>query len=131
MKTEALLETAAKAARKAHAPYSEYKVGAALLCADGKVFTGCSIENAAYGLSVCAERTAVFSAIAAGRRDFVAMAIAAEGDSMPYPCGACLQVLAEFCREEFSVYIARVSALNEYEVGCLAALLPHPFKRAG
>lgn len=131
MKTEALLETAAKAARKAHAPYSEYKVGAALLCADGKVFTGCSIENAAYGLSVCAERAAVFSAIAAGRRDFVAMAIAADGDSMPYPCGACLQVLAEFCREEFSVYTARVSALNEYEVDCLSTLLPHPFKRAG
>lgn len=130
MKTEALLDTAAKAARKAHAPYSEYKVGAALLCADGKVFTGCSIENAAYGLSVCAERTAVFTAIAAGRRDFVAMAIVADGASMPYPCGACLQVLAEFCREEFSVYTARSSAPDEYEVNCLAALLPHPFKRA-
>lgn len=128
MKTEALLEIAAKAARKAYATYSGYKVGTALLCADGEVFTGCNVENASYGLTVCAERTAVFTAIAAGRRDFVAMAIVADGDSMPYPCGACRQVLAEFCREEFSVYIAKASALEDYEVVCLAALLPHQFK---
>lgn len=131
MKTEALLETAAKAARKAHVPYSNCKVGAALLCADGTVFTGCAVENASGSLSNCAERTAVFSAIAAGRRDFIAMAVAADGDSMPYPCGACLQVLAEFCREEFSVYTAKISMLKQYEVICLAALLPHPFKRTG
>lgn len=128
MKTEALLEIAAKAARKAYATYSGYKVGTALLCADGKVFEGCNVENASYGLTVCAERTAVFTAIAAGRRDFVAMAVVADGDSMPYPCGACRQVLAEFCREEFSVYIAKASALEDYEVVCLAALLPHQFK---
>lgn len=128
MKTEGLLEAAAKAARKAYAPYSNYKVGAALLCADGKVFTGCNVENASYGLTVCAERTAVFSAIIAGRRDFVAMAVVADGDRMPYPCGACRQVLAEFCREEFSVYIAKADALKDYEVVCLAELLPHQFK---
>jgi cytidine deaminase len=128
MKTAGLLEAAARAARKAHAPYSDYKVGAALLCADGQVFTGCNVENASYGLTNCAERTAVFTAIAAGRRDFVAMAVVAEGDRMPYPCGACRQVLSEFCREEFSVYIARTSALEEYEAVCLAALLPHTFR---
>jgi cytidine deaminase len=127
MKTAALLESAAKAASKAYAPYSNYKVGAALLCADGEVFCGCNIENASYGLTNCAERTAVFTAIAAGRRDFVAMAVVADGDSMPYPCGACRQVLSEFCREEFSVYIAKASALEEYEVVCLAALLPNSF----
>jgi cytidine deaminase len=128
MKTEGLLEAAAKAARKAYATYSGYKVGAALLCADGDVFTGCNVENASYGLTVCAERTAIFTAIAAGRRDFVAMAIVADGDSMPYPCGACRQVLAEFCREEFSIYIAKAAVLEDYEVVCLAALLPHQFK---
>lgn len=127
MKTEGLLEAAAKAARKAHAPYSNYKVGAALLCADGHVFTGCNVENASYGLTNCAERTAVFTAVAAGRRDFVAMAVVADGSSMPYPCGACRQVLSEFCREEFSVYVAKASALEEYEVVCLAALLPQSF----
>ena len=128
MKAHGLLEAAAKAAQKAHAPYSNYKVGAALLCADGKTFTGCNVENASYGLTNCAERTAVFMAIAAGRRDFVAMAVVADGDSMPYPCGACRQVLSEFCREEFSVYIARAAALEEYEVVCLAELLPHQLK---
>ncbi|MBL7016289.1 MAG: cytidine deaminase [Kiritimatiellales bacterium] len=128
MKIEALLEAAAKAARKAYAPYSNYKVGAALLCADGEVFTGCNVENASYGLANCAERTAVFTAVAAGRKDLVALAVVAEGESMPYPCGACRQVLSEFCREEFSVYIAKADALEDYEVVCLAALLPHSFK---
>ena len=128
MKTEALLQAAAKAAQNAHATYSGYKVGAALLCADGEMFAGCNVENASYGLTNCAERTAVFSAIAAGRKDFVAMAVVADGDSMPYPCGACRQVLAEFCREEFSVYIAKASALANYEVVCLAELLPYQFK---
>lgn len=128
MKPEILLKTAAEAAGNAYAPYSNYQVGAALLCVDGEVFTGCNVENASYGLTICAERTAVFTAIASGhRRDFVAMAIVADGDSMPYPCGACRQVLSEFCREEFSVYIAKVSALEDYEVVCLAALLPNRF----
>ncbi len=73
-------------------------------------------------------RVAVFSAIAAGQRDFVAMAIVADGDSMPYPCGACRQVLAEFCREEFSVFIAKASALDDYDVVRLAVLLPNRFR---
>lgn len=128
MKAEGLLEAAAQVARKAYAPYSNFKVGAALLCADGDVFTGCNVENASYGLTNCAERTAIFSAIAAGRKDFVAMAVVADGQSVPYPCGACRQVLNEFCREEFSVYVANVDALEDYEVICLGALLPHSFK---
>jgi cytidine deaminase len=127
MKPDAMLEAAAKAARKAYAPYSDYNVGAALLCADGDVFTGCNVENASYGLTNCAERTAIFSAIAAGRKDFVAMAVVAEGESLPYPCGACRQVLSEFCREEFSVYIAKANALEEYEAVCFAELLPQRF----
>jgi len=127
MKFEKLLEVAAKAAEQAYSPYSEYNVGAALLCADGTVFTGCNVENSSYGLTNCAERTAVFAAIAGGHRDFVALAVVALGEHMPYPCGACRQVLNEFCREEFSVYIAKADALEEYEVLCLAALLPHGF----
>jgi cytidine deaminase len=130
MKTEALLEAARKAARKAHTPYSDYKVGAALLCSDGAVFIGCNVENASYGLTNCAERTAVFTAIAAGRRDFTAMAIVADGGSMPYPCGACRQVLSEFCQAEFTVYIAKADALNDFEEVCLAGLLPYTFKLA-
>jgi cytidine deaminase len=128
MKAEALLEAAKDAAQKAYAPYSNFKVGAAMLCADGTVFTGCNVENASYGLTNCAERTAVFAAIAAGRKDFVAMAVVADGESMPYPCGACRQVLSEFCREEFSVYVAGADALEDYEVVCLAALLPNRFR---
>ena len=127
MKSEKLLEVAAKAAEKAYSPYSEYKVGAAVLCADGEVFTGCNVENSSYGLTNCAERTAIFSAITAGHRDFVALAVTAIGEHMPYPCGACRQVLNEFCREEFSVYIAKADALDDYEVIPLAELLPHGF----
>jgi cytidine deaminase len=127
MKSEALLEAAAKAARSAYAPYSNYKVGAALLCANGEVFTGCNVENASYGLTNCAERTAIFSGVAAGRKDFVALAVVADGERMPYPCGACRQVLSEFCREEFSVYIAKADSLENYEVISLAELLPHSF----
>ncbi len=127
MKSETLLEVASKVAEKAYSPYSEYKVGAALLCADGTVFTGCNVENSSYGLTNCAERTAIFSAITAGHRDFVALAVAAIGEHMPYPCGACRQVLKEFCREEFSVYIAKADALDDYEVISLAELLPHGF----
>ena len=127
MKSDALLEVAAKAAEKAYSPYSEYNVGAALLCADGTVFTGCNVENSSYGLTNCAERTAIFTAVAEGRRDFVAMAVVAIGEDMPYPCGACRQVLNEFCREEFSVYVAKADELKEYEVISLAELLPHGF----
>lgn len=127
MKNEELLSVAEKAAQKAYAPYSEFRVGAALLCANGDVFTGCNVENASYGLTNCAERTAVFSAIAAGRKDFVAMAVVADGDSNPYPCGACRQVLSEFCREDFAVHIATAGSLGDSEVVYLSELLPHRF----
>jgi cytidine deaminase len=91
---DALAAAAAAARSAAHAPYSAYAVGAALLCADGTVVVGCNVENASYGLTVCAERTAVFSAVASGERRFVAIAVAtADGGS---PCGACRQVLREF-----------------------------------
>ena len=92
------LEAAARAAaRLSYSPYSHYPVGAALLAEDGVVVTGCNIENASYGLTNCAERTAVFKAVSEGRRQFAALVIAGGTDTPAYPCGACRQVLSEFC----------------------------------
>lgn len=96
MTDEKLLQTAEKAMENAYAPYSDFKVGAALLCADGTVFTGCNIENASYGASNCAERTAVFKAVSEGKRDFLAIAIVSSSGEETFPCGICRQVLAEF-----------------------------------
>ncbi|MBI1979488.1 MAG: cytidine deaminase, partial [Elusimicrobia bacterium] len=91
-----LIASAKKARDRAYAPYSKFKVGAALLTASGKVFTGCNVENASYGLSICAERVAVSKAISEGEKDFRALAIAGEKGREIVPCGACLQFLIEF-----------------------------------
>lgn len=99
----ALCHAAAEAAKLAYAPHSGYRVGAALLAADGRVFTGCNVENASYGLTNCAERTALFKAVSEGVRKFKAIAIAGGTDSPAYPCGACRQALAEFCGPETPV----------------------------
>ena len=91
-----LMEEARRARRMAHAPYSRFPVGAALLTSTGRIFLGCNVENASYGLTTCAERAAVFAAVVAGEREFSAIAITArEGQGAP-PCGACRQVLQEF-----------------------------------
>jgi len=96
-KAEELLAEARKAADFAYAAYSKFRVGAALLCDDGTIITGCNVENRSYGLTVCAERTAVFKAISMGRRSFRALAISAPDSEVPVgPCGACRQVLSEF-----------------------------------
>ena len=93
---ESLLESARGAYRDAYVPYSGFSVGAAVLTQDGTVFTGCNVENASYGLTVCAERTAVFSAVAAGHRQITAIAVVAANVDAVTPCGACRQVLNEF-----------------------------------
>lgn len=91
-----LLAAAGRAMENAYAPYSGFRVGAALLCADGQVFTGCNIENSSYGATNCAERTAVFKAVSEGCRDFSAIAIVSSGGGETFPCGICRQVLGEF-----------------------------------
>ena len=102
-----LVQAARKAQENAYCPYSNYKVGAALLTEQGKVFTGCNVENGSYGASNCAERTAVFKAVSEGeRRRFAAIAIASEDtETPPFPCGICRQVLSEFCPPETPVLI--------------------------
>lgn len=96
MMWEALIEQALEVRKRAYAPYSNYQVGAALRGASGAVYTGCNVENASYGLTQCAERAAITAAVAAGEREFAALALATAGGGMP--CGACRQVIAEFCR---------------------------------
>ena len=129
MDTETLLEQAKGAMENAYAPYSGYKVGAALLCADGTVFTGCNIENAAYTPTVCAERTAIFKAVSEGKKDFVAIAVCGGKNGVITgffpPCGVCRQVLREFCGDDFSIYLA--GADGTYQTRTLAQLLPESF----
>ena len=102
-------------------------VGSALLTPDGRIFTGCNVENASYGLTICAERNAVFAAVAAGKKKFKAVAIVASGKQMPYPCGACRQVLAEFCGPDTKVYIAPIRDLKHFEQTTLGKLLQKTF----
>ncbi len=96
---ENLLKIAREAQKNAYAPYSHFSVGAALLSAKGKVYTASNVENSSYGLSICAERAAVFNAVNAGEREFVLLAITSSGKDYIFPCGACLQVMAEFSPE--------------------------------
>lgn len=120
-----LIQKARVAAENAYAPYSGYHVGAALLCDDGSVYLGCNVENASFGLTNCAERTALFSAIADGKNKFKAMAVAAAEDQTPFPCGACRQVLTEFCDNNFPVYIAEK---DDIKTVSMQDLLPHSFR---
>ena len=128
MTREALCAAAIEAMGKAYAPYSGYKVGAALLTVDGTVYTGCNIENASYTPTVCAERTAIFKAVSEGERDFAMIAICGGKDGVLSgtfpPCGVCRQVMAEFCREDFEVILVKADG---YEVRTLSQLLPDSF----
>ncbi|MGN1098799.1 MAG: cytidine deaminase [Christensenellales bacterium] len=117
-----LIESAKSAAENAYVPYSEYPIGAAVLSISGKVYLGCNIENASFGATICAERVAVFNAISAGEREFVAIAVYHETE-LAYPCGICLQVLSEFNREA-DVIIASDMGARFYK---LSELLPHAF----
>ena len=129
MTPEKLIELAKEAMKHAYAPYSGCQVGAALLCGDGTVYTGCNIENAAYGPTNCAERTAFFKAVSDGHRAFTAIAVCGGKNgnitgAFP-PCGVCRQVMGEFCKDDFVVYLA--SANNTWKAVTLGELLPYSF----
>jgi len=119
------LEAAALAAREnSHAPYSKFRVGAALEDTGGRVHTGCNIENATYGLTLCAERVAVFKAISEGAREFRRIAIAADTDTLTPPCGACRQILWEFCGD---IEIVLLNPQGKSETVRLKELFPRAF----
>ena len=129
MTKQELCTLAIKSMNNAYSPYSGYKVGAALLCDNGKVFTGCNVENSSYGATVCAERTAIFKAVSDGERDFSMLAVAGgkenELSDKFLPCGICRQVMSEFCKPEFIVLV--VTSENTYKEFTLSELLPNAF----
>jgi cytidine deaminase len=119
------LIAAARAAREhAHAPYSNFRVGAALRAKSGRIFTGCNVENSTYGLTVCAERIAVFKALSEGERGFDAVAVVTDSAALTPPCGACRQILWEFCGDA-EVILANLK--GQVEVHRMSALFPKPF----
>lgn len=122
-----LLEKAYEGRKNAYAPYSNFKVGAAVLAENGKIYTGCNIENASYGATNCAERTAIFKAISEGNRKIRAIAIVGADDEYTYPCGICRQVIAEFANENTEIILGKKSL--EYIVKTLAEILPGAFTK--
>ena len=129
MNPNELIDLAKEAMTHAYAPYSGYQVGAALLCADGSVYCGCNIENSAFSPTVCAERSAFFKAVYDGHREFTAIAVCGgKGgvitDFAP-PCGVCRQVMKEFCKADFTVYLAGPE--DSFQTYTLAQLLPVSF----
>lgn len=122
---EAALISAATAARlQAYAPYSRFQVGAALLAEDGRIVTGCNVENASYGHTICAERTAVTTMVACGGRSFNAIVVVTDGAKLSTPCGACRQVMHEFAP---NAVVVCVNLRGERKTYTMAELLPHPF----
>ncbi len=118
-----LLAEAKKVRENAYAPYSQFKVGAALLGSDGTVYTGCNVENVSYGLTNCAERAALFKAVSLGQKEFRAIAIFADTEEFCSPCGACRQVLAEFG----NLPVVQFNKHGEYLINTVAELLPGSF----
>ncbi|NLX01255.1 MAG: cytidine deaminase [Syntrophomonadaceae bacterium] len=119
-----LISKAKEARNNAYAPYSGFKVGTALLGKSGTIYTGANVENASYGLTVCAERIAVFKAVTSGEKKFESIAISGSGQGYIYPCGACLQVLAEFSPEMNVIITDEKNSYKEYN---LSAMLPQIF----
>lgn len=120
-----LMELAVEARRRAYAPYSDFKVGAAVLTKDGRTFLGCNIENAAHSPANCAERTAIFKAVSEGALEFTALAVVADTVDPVTPCGVCRQVMAEFFQPETKVYLGNLQ--GAMEITTLEELLPGAF----
>lgn len=127
MNEKELIEQAIAARNAAYVPYSQFPVGAALLTTSGKVYLGCNIENAAYPLCNCAERTAVFKAVSDGERSFAAIAVVADTPGPVSPCGACRQVLAELCPADMPVILANLK--QDVSVTSVQTLLPGAFTK--
>jgi len=125
LKVQELIDEAKKARERAYVPYSKFPVGAALLTDDGKIYHGCNIENAAYSVCNCAERTAIFKAYSEGDRQFTAMAVVADTDRPCSPCGACRQVIAELCPKDMKVVLTNLKG-NILEL-TIEELLPGAF----
>ena len=119
-----LIEEAKNARELAYAPYSKYKVGAAVMDEKGNIFKGCNIENASYGATMCAERTAIYKAVSEGAKKIKALAVSAT-DSMPYPCGMCRQVMSEFMEKDAKIY---VESEGNIEIYTMLELLPKMFE---
>ncbi len=132
MNNKELVKAAFDAMQKAYAPYSCYKVGAALLSKSGTVYSGCNVENAAYGPTNCAERTAFFKAVSEGECEFAKIAIVGGKDGVVtdlfMPCGVCRQVMAEFCDGDFEIIVAR--STDDFSVFTLSELLPFGFSKS-
>ncbi|MGB2782431.1 MAG: cytidine deaminase [Atribacterota bacterium] len=123
-KYEKLIKEAERAKKKAYTPYSKFKVGAAVLCADGKIYTGCNIENASFGLTVCAERVAIFKAISEGSTKFEAIAVIGDTEKPCSPCGACRQVMSEFCED---TPLIMANSKGDVKIKKVKELLPEAF----
>src|SRR5579872_4494148 len=121
---DSLIAAARVAREHAHAPYSNFRVGAAVRAKSGRIFTGCNVENASYGLTLCAERVAIFKAISEGERGFDAIAVVADTDTLTPPCGACRQIIWEFCGD---VPVVMSNLKGKVERESAAKLLPRAF----
>jgi len=120
-----LIEQAREARQGAHAPYSNFKVGAAILASDGRVFTGCNVENSTYSLSMCAERVAIFKAVSEGARELLKIAVVADSENLTPPCGCCRQMIWEFAGEETKVILANM--IGDIQKFDIKELIPEPF----
>lgn len=127
MEFKELIRIALEAREMAYVPYSNFKVGAAVLTEDEKIYSGCNIENASFGATNCAERTAIFKAVSEGHNKIKAIAIVGDTKSITYPCGICRQVICEFASEDLSVILAKNE--NEYIVKTLEEILPGAFSK--
>ena len=121
---ETLISAARQARENAHAPYSNFRVGAALRATSGKIFGGCNVENATYGLTVCAERIAIFKAISEGERGFDAISVVTDTDALTPPCGACRQLIWEFCGD---IPVIMANLKGRVEIMQMQNLFPRPF----